>query len=29
VCSLTWASFDEIDLQRPNIHWYTQEMFRR
>ena len=29
VCSRTWASFDEIDLHNPNIHWYSQEMFRR
>ena len=28
VCSLTWASFDEIDLQNPKIHWYRQEMFQ-
>jgi len=29
VCSRTWASFDEIDLQKPNILWYSQEMFQR
>jgi hypothetical protein len=29
VCSRTWTSIDEIDLQQPEIHWYTQEMFQR
>ncbi len=28
VCSRTWASIDEIDLQKPDIHWYSQEMFQ-
>jgi hypothetical protein len=29
VCSETWASVDEIDLQDPKVYWYTQEMFQR
>ena len=29
VCSVTWASVDEIDLQDPKVYWYTQAMFRR
>jgi hypothetical protein len=28
VCSRTWASVDQIDLKKPDIYWYTQEMFQ-
>jgi len=28
VCSVTWPSIEEIDLQDPEIYWYTQEMFK-
>ena len=29
VCSMTWESVDEIDLQHPKSHWYSQAMFER
>jgi len=29
VCSVTWASIDDINLQSPKIQWYSQEMFQR
>ena len=27
VCSRTWRNLEEIDLENPDIFWYTPEMF--
>jgi hypothetical protein len=27
VCAVTWSSVDSIDLQNPEVFWYTREMF--
>ena len=28
VCSVTFPSVEEIDLENPKVYWYTQEMFK-
>ncbi len=27
VCAVTWGSIDSIDLQNPEVFWYTRDMF--